>query len=983
MSTQRNNPIAKAIRFALIGGAAVAAVSPVFAADEAADEEEQRIEITGSRIKRTDIEGANPVQVLDRQAIEATGLASVGDILQDIPSAGSSINTTFNNGGDGSTTIDLRNMGSQRVLVLLNGRRWNAGLGGTVDLNNIPSAIVERIEILKDGASAIYGSDAIAGVVNIITRKDYEGAYANAYYGESEYGDGGVQQFDFGVGAQGDKGGVFLAMSYLKQDEIMAGDRKISAVPTFGAPLNYGGSSGTPAGRFIYYSPGFADSFDQTIDENGAFRDFVNPTDLYNFAPDNYLQTPSERANVYVQGSYNLTDNIAFQTEVFYGNRKSSQLLAPTPLFVGYFGSGLGLETVIAADNPYNPLGYALDATCTDAAAGCLILIGRRMNEVGPRIFNQDIDQFQWNAGFTGSFELGGRIFDWDINNVYGYIHQNDQTTGLLNMQRVNQALSGPANCNTGNGCVELNLFGGAGSITQDQVNFISFVAQDAAYSDTRSHSANLSGEIFDLPAGPVGVAVGFETRRLSGYDQPDALIAAGITSGNSRQPTAGKYSLDEYYVEFAIPLLADMPGAELLELSLATRTSDYSNFGSTTNASYGLKYKPIEELLIRGTYAEGFRAPNISELFLGNSDSFPTLSDPCSAQAGLDTNTDGEIDLAEATAGGLPGCAGVNASYVQPNSQIRITVGGNEDLQPEESTSKTFGFVWSPAYVEGFEAAVDFFEYEVTQNVGTLGAQTIINSCARDLLFCDLVDRTATGNVADLFNGLINTGEIYVTGYDVSLTYKLPETSIGSFKIVWDTSISDEWISRDFDAATNTLVESDNFVGTAGDRIVLPEMRSNINLFWSMGDFEAVWRMRYLSETTEACDQGTGGSPRTGASFERSNNGVEINLCSDLDPNTGAAFDMANNVGGTFTNTQVTNAFNALQHENVMDAALYHDISFTYNLADLNAKVTLGGVNVLDEEPAVSFSTFANSFDPTMYDVPGAFWYVRYNQTF
>ncbi|MFZ5842916.1 MAG: TonB-dependent receptor plug domain-containing protein [Pseudomonadota bacterium] len=966
MSTQRNNPIAKAIRFALIGGAAAAAVSPVFAAEEAA-EEETRIEVTGSRIKRTDIEGANPVQVLDRQAIEATGLASVGDILQDIPSAGSSINTTFNNGGDGSTTIDLRNLGSQRVLVLLNGRRWNTGLGGTVDLNNIPSAIVERIEVLKDGASAIYGSDAIAGVVNIITRKDYEGAYANAYFGENQEGDGRVQQYDFGVGAQGDKGGVFLAMSYLKQDEIMAGDRDISAVPVYGAPVGYGGSSGTPDGRFIFYSPGFADSFDLTFD-NGAFRNFVNPDDLYNFAPENYLQTPSERANVYVQANYNITDSIQFETEMFYGNRKSAQLLAPTPLFVGYFGSGLGLETYIAADNAYNPFGYALDATCSDAAAGCMILIGRRMREVGPRIFNQDVDQYQWNAGFNGSFEIGDRIWDWDINNIYGYSHENDQTTGLLNMQRVNQALAGPAACNAGNGCVELNLFGGEGSITQDMANYISFVAQDAFYTDTRSHSINLSGELFDLPAGPVGVALGFETRRVSGYDQPDALIAAGITSGNARQPTSGKYSLDEYYVEFAVPLLADMPGAELLELSLATRTSDYSNFGSTDNGSVGIKYKPVEELLIRGTYAEGFRAPTISELFLGNSDSFPTLADPCSNIGSLDANANGTIDLAEATAAGIPGCAGVSAGYVQPNSQIRITVGGNENLEPEESTSKTFGMVWSPAYIEGFELALDFYDYEVTNNIGTLGAQTILNSCAEDLLFCNFIDRTATGNVADLFNGQVNTGEVQVTGYDLSITYKLPETSFGSFKIVWDTSYMDEYVTRDFDAATGGLVESDNFVGVAGDRIVIPEYRSNINVYWNMGDFDAVWRMRYLSSTTEACDLGNGGNPSQ-ANWLRTNNGVEATLCSDLDPNTASAVTTAQ--------------WNALQHENELEAALYHDISFGYNIADINAKVTVGGVNVLDEEPALSISTFANSFDPTMYDVPGAFWYVRYSQNF
>ena len=962
MSTQRNTLIAKAVRFALIGGAAVTAVTPAFAADEAEGQKAERIEVTGSRIKRTDIEGANPVLVLDRQAIEATGLASVGDILQDLPSSGSAINTTFNNGGDGSTTVDLRNLGSNRVLVLINGRRWNPGLGGSVDLNNIPSAIIERIEVLKDGASAIYGSDAIAGVVNIFTRKDYEGAYANAYFGENMEGDGRVELYDFGVGATGDKGSAFLALSYLQQGEIMAGDRDISAVPVFGAPENFGGSSGTPQGRFLHYDPGFNNIFDNTLTASGAFTPWVEPTSRFNFAPDNYLQTPSERTNVFAQGQYELADWVEFRTEVFYGNRKSSQLLAPTPLFIGYYGSGLGTSTVIAADNPYNPLGYALDSTCSSATAGCFLLGGRRMVEAGPRIFSQDVDQYQWNAGFQGSFEIGNQIFDWDVSNLYAYIQENVMTTGLLNMQRVNQALLGPSTgCSTAAGCVPLNLFGGQGTngqgtITPAMINYITFTAQDTGETTLRGHSGNISTELFDLPGGPLGVAVGYETRRYSGFDQPDALIAAGITSGNARQPTKGSYSLDEYYAEIAAPIIADMPGAQLLELSVAARTSDYSNFGETTNAKFGLKWKPIDDLLIRGTFAEGFRAPTISELFLGNSDSFPSLADPCSANGGNPA---------------LPGCAGVPASYAQTNSQIRITIGGNELLEPEESESMTYGVVWNPSFIEGLSVTADFYNIEVTNNIGTLGAQTILNSCAEDLLFCSLIQRTAAGNVADLFNGLINTGEVEVSGYDVSVTYNIRDTGFGSFKIVWDTSVMDEYLARDFDPATGGLVEND-FVGTAGDRIVIPEIRSNVNLFWNFGDFEAVWRMRYLDETIETCELGNGGNPSQ-SSWTRSNNFVEISLCSELDPATAGLLAS----GGT------TAQFNALSHQNVMDSALYHDMSVSYSLADWNARVTVGGVNVLDEEPAVSFSTFANSFDPTMYDVPGSFWYVRYSQSF
>ena len=947
------NAVTRSVLLALSGSALISGSFSAMAQEQADSAKAERIEVTGSRIKRTDIEGANPVLVLDRQAIEATGLASVGDILQDLPAAGSAINTTFNNGGNGSTTVDLRNLGSNRVLVLINGRRWNPGLGGSVDLNNIPSSIIERIEVLKDGASSIYGSDAIAGVVNIFTRKDFEGAVANAYFGENMEGDGRVELYDFGVGATGDKSSAFLSLSYLQQGEIMAGDREISAVPTFGAPDGFRGSSSTPQGYFQHRNatntPGT--TVVNTLTPAGAFTPWVEPTSRYNFAPDNYLQTPSERTNLYAQATYELTDDISFQTEVFYGNRKSSQLLASTPLSVGALSSGLGRSTIIAADNIYNPLGYTLNSATN------LDLISRRMLEAGPRIFNQDVDQYQWNAGFNGSFELGSMVFDWDLNNVYGVTQDNRMTTGLLNMQRVNQALLGPSTgCSAAAGCVALNLFGGqgtngAGTITEAQINYISFTAQDFFETQMRSHSGNISTELFDLPGGAAGIAVGFETRRQSGFDQPDALIAAGITSGNSRQPTKGGYSLDEYYAELALPILGDMPGVEHLELSLAARTSDYSNFGETTNSKVGLKYKPISSLLIRGTFSEGFRAPTISELFLGQSDSFPSLTDPCANKSAT--------ELAA-----LPGCAGVPANMTQPNPQIRITVGGNPNLEPEESESTTYGFVWSPEFVEGLEITLDRYNILVENQVGRLGAQSIANACANSGTFCSLVTRGPSGNIIDLFNGNLNTGEVEVTGADMAVTYKLADTGIGSLKFVFDGSYMEEYMTRDKDIVTGVVTETQN-AGRAGDRIVIPRFRANFNTYWNMGDFEAVYRIRYTHHTLERCSFGNGGT----LAAPLSNNAVEIALCSQLDPNTASA--------------TTTAQYNALVHYNEVEAGLWHDLSFGYNLADWNAKVTVGGVNVTDEEPAVSYSTFANSFDPTMYDVPGAFWYVRYSQSF
>ncbi len=315
MSTLNNrNPLSIAIRNALLTGTALTFVAgPAFAADKNKDED-NRIIVTGSRIKRVDAETSAPVQIIDREEILQTGLTSVGDILQNIPSAGSALNTTFNNGGNGETRVDLRNLGSNRVLVLVNGRRWAPGLGGSVDLNNIPASIIERIEILKDGASAVYGSDAIAGVINIITRTDFQGMEASAYRGAWDEGDGKTQQYSLGLGMTGEKGSAYVNISYTKQEPIMAGSRAISAVPVFGAPTGYGGSSGTPFGRFLYYDPsgGF---FNSAGDGNGGLQPWDNVSSRYNFAPENYLLTPQERINVFAQASYELNDTTTFKTE--------------------------------------------------------------------------------------------------------------------------------------------------------------------------------------------------------------------------------------------------------------------------------------------------------------------------------------------------------------------------------------------------------------------------------------------------------------------------------------------------------------------------------------------------------------------------------------------------------------------------------------------------------------------------------------------
>ena len=345
-----SNELFKAVRLALTLGAVggIAATSaPAYAQDQDDAEELETITVVGSRIKRTDIETSQPVFVLEREDLQRSGLATIGDILQDLSTNGAAINTTFNNGGDGTTAVDLRDLGTGRTLVLVNGRRWVTNLSGFVDLNTIPVSIIERVEILKDGASAIYGSDAISGVINITTRDTYDGAEASAYLGENEEGDGRTEQYDFTIGSSTDRASVILNASYTKIEPITAGNRDISAVPLFGFGGNnvgVGASGTTPFGQFGFGAGnrlpnGAAGTLTLIQGRPGTsaddFKPFVGAVDGYNFAPDNYLLTPQERQSIYASARYQLTDAVAFRTNVVYNERRSEQQLAAIPFTLG------------------------------------------------------------------------------------------------------------------------------------------------------------------------------------------------------------------------------------------------------------------------------------------------------------------------------------------------------------------------------------------------------------------------------------------------------------------------------------------------------------------------------------------------------------------------------------------------------------------------------------------------------------------------
>lgn len=921
----KSNKLRDAVILALVASAGTTGAA--FAQDSGSATTLDRIEVTGSRIKSVDVETSQPVFIMDRAAIEKQGLTSVADVLQRISANGAGLNTNFNNGGDGSSNISLRNLGASRTLVLVNGRRWVSNMSGAVDLNTIPAAIVERVEVLKDGASSVYGSDAIAGVVNLITRSDFDGAEVNAYIGQYDEGDGQRTSFDVTVGASSDRGNLVISASRVKEDQVLAGDRAISAEPYFGLGSAYYSSYSANGkinrsaadGGNLALRPGAVGSglasnpyyaADQYIPYTADFN--------YNYAKDNYLATPQKRSALFAQGSYNLTDNIQLKMDALFNERRSAQQLAGYPLST--ISTGLSMS----GDSYFNPW------STQHGGDGREVSWTHRLTE-SPRIYDQNTKTQHIYLGLDGYLEFADRQFSWDAGYAFNKTNEVETQIGDANLLSLESALGasevrdGKVVCVTApggsviDGCTPFNPLSPQGGVTQEMLDYILFTAHNTYEYRNESVTANVSGELFELPAGWLSFAAGIEHRKESGYSSPDAFIANGLTSGNAFTPTAGSYTLDDAYLELLVPVLKDLPGAQLLELSVATRYSDYSNFGDTLNSKFGFKWKPLDDVLVRGNWAEGFRAPSITNLYRGNSDSFSQYSDPCSADGRFAGNA---AVMSACQADGVP--AGFVAEYNSGGGTTGgqtiypFTLGGNPNLTPETSTSKTLGIVYSPSWAQGLNISLDWWSIELENRISSFSPNDILDKCYVEGLssYCDLFTRRADGKVGTMFIGPINAGFQEVEGWDMTVKYRMPETQIGNFAFTWDSTYVSKNRDRSFtsdpwSALNGMYFESDPYW----------RLRSNLTTDWSYGDLSASWMIRYRSGLKE-------------------------------------------DVGGER-----------------LESIAYHDLQVSYALP-WNANIRVGSNNVFDKDPPMTWDAFANSFDP-QYDIPGRYMYMQYTQRF
>ncbi|WP_312707626.1 TonB-dependent receptor [Stenotrophomonas sp.] len=961
----KSNKLRDAVVIALVAGASVATAH----AQEATGATNlDRIQVTGSRIRSVDLETQQPVLTLSRETIQQTGRTNVAEVLQQIATNGAAINTQFNNGGDGSAGVDLRNLGSSRTLVLVNGRRWVQALDGTVDLNSIPTAIVERIEVLKDGASSIYGSDAIAGVVNIITRDNFNGGEAHVYYGQFSKGDGERQALDLTLGSSNDRSSLVFGASYVKEKAVMAGARKISRDPVYGLGASqYSGQTASGGYWDLTIDDVGTDDYDawselagsedeataaraginrRVVNDGAAgnvlgnYHDFTS-ADAYNYAKDNYLRTPQERKSIYIQGRYDLTDSIALRTDALYNQRLSAQQLAGYPLSAGSY---LGGDQGLSADSYYNP---------TRLSDNPRELNWNRRLVEQDRYYEQDVKTFHWYGGLEGSFEFAGRYFNWDAGAAYNVTDQVDTQVGDVNMGNMRLATGasfldtdGVVKCGAPGaviaGCVPFNPFSSAGNMPQEQLDYILFNAKDKYQNKSKSFTANLSGDIVELPGGMMGFAAGVEKRKESGYDMPDAFVSAGLSSGNGRQPTSGSYDLTDVYLELAVPLLKDLPGAKSLEFSAATRRSDYSNFGSTLNSKFGFKWKPIDDVMIRGNWAEGFRAPSISNLFGGAGESYDSYGDPCSI---------GSPYIGNAAVAARCAAAGIPASYEQREGYGGQTAWpfewkSNQELNPETSTSKSLGIVYSPSFVRGFDVSLDWWKINIKDVISRPTADYMLEQCyvQGNNGWCDVLGnsgltRNALGQITYMARYLQNLGELEVEGFDLTMRYQLPDTRFGSFSFVWDSVYMSNYRQK----ATPESDWDPSEVGSYTRDTPVWRIRSNLTTNWTYGDFGVSWTVRYFSGLNENC--------KFADVAELCSNPNKIGLEGRADP------------------------------ENHLAATTYHDLQVRYNLP-WNGTVSVGLTNVFDKQPPVATQAFANSFD-YQYDTPGRYMYMEYRQRF
>lgn len=935
---------ARLMRSTVLTGAVAAAVamSPAAFAQDAADEDRDTIIVTGSRIQRQDLVSNSPVTTIDAELIQQTGDLNIENILNEFPQIVPGANQSSNNPGGGQATVDLRGLGTARTLVLVNGRRFTpSDPTGVVDLNSIPPELIERVEVVTGGASAVYGSDALAGVVNFITLSDYEGFEVFGQYGLSEESDADRYTISakFGANTADGRGNVTGAVSYFYRDNVLQSERDFSAVDNSGGSatgrvrLDNSGLNPfplTPTGVTLNSGADCGSARNIAFSDDGTARGFCNVLDVdggdrYNFSPVNNLVVPQERFAISTLGRYELFgDKAEAYFEGYFVNNEVANQLAPTPLAA----SGTRQALVTPGVTPFlDASALALLAARPDPNAPAVLR--RRLTEAGPRIATFNSNVFNIVTGLRGEIVEG-----WNYDVFYSY-QRSEFVNTLENDQSISRIQSSLDNCPVGSpdGCLPIDFFS-AGGLTPEAVDYISVNAITQQLFERNNFQANVSGELFQLPAGALALAAGFEYREDSLEFIPDDTFQSGdLTGFNAQQPIAGTTDVYEIYGEVVIPVLKDLPLVHAFNIEAGGRYSDYSteSVGGVTSWKAGGDWSLTEDFRIRGLYQRAIRAPSVFELFRAGDQNFPGYSDPCAgiAPTGATVVVSAATQAACTAQFAAFGLAYPGPTFTQTNAQFEQLLFGGPDLGEERSRTFTVGAVYTPSFIDNLTITVDYFNIQVDDVVGRrFAGDSVFGSAdgALDLCIaqggvalapgaadpCFGVRRLSNGDAQIAFSDLANLSDLETRGIDFALNYGfatdfLPSPVAGDFRFSVNGT---RLLNFTFDG----LDQTDTNFGTGSS---FPTWRFNARFNYQVGPLNTSWQTQFVGEVSDA-------------------NGVPVS------------------------------------HR------LYHDFGLQYELGE-NYQFSFGINNVFDRQPPeFSFlaSTQANT-DPGQYDVIGRYYFV------
>ena len=727
-----------------------------------------KIQVTGSRISRVDVEGVAPVTIITREDINKSGATSVSDVLRSLTeNGGSTYNESFTNSfAPGSSFVSLRGLGSSRTLILLNGRRVaNYGFAQNVnetgvDLNSIPLGAVERIEVLKDGASAIYGSDAIAGVVNVILKDNFDGAAVSSTLGMTTERDGKEGKLNVVVGKDFNDSNAMLSFDYFKRGAIKHTDREL----TKSANQERNGGYNFTSSRSPY----------PTIvkDSGNVCDDPTGNNCRYDYAKDLDIMPATERYGLLGILTHDFNDSITGFTELSYNHVITNNRSAPTPDFD---------NREIAADNPSNPYNEP-------------ITVRARYEDVGPRLNDSTNDAYRFVGGFRGAFELADKDVDWDIATGYSRNKTESKGRNFINTDKLYEAIdSGAYN--------PLN----PRSNPQSVIDTFRVSTKRSATSEMSFIAGGASMPVFSLPAGDVYLAVGSEWKKESINDKPDPEGSKGNILGSGGTGSKGSRNSKAVFGEFSIPLL------ETVEMQVAARLEDYSDFGKTLDPKVAFRWQPMDNLMFRSSYSTAFKAPTLPELYLGQSISYVRATDTegCKANPG-------------------------NAEFCNVN-QYKVRSSGNSKLEAEQAESFNFGIVYQP--VDAVDLKLDLYKIRNTNVIEQLSVQRLVNENDSSI-----ITRKTDGTIDYVNNQYLNVAKQVVTGADFEAAYSW-DYSEHDFKLTYKTSYIHSFKKSNSVGVLEDLRQESGVAGGSG-----PHLKSRYIFSWDVADHGMTFTTNYKS---------------------------------------------------------------------------------------------------------------------------------------